>query len=866
MAELIRTKDWSRTPLGPIDKWPHALKVLTDTILTQKMPAVILWGPELIQIYNDGYRVIAGGKHPNALGQSNYECWPEVVEWTRPRYTRVLNGESISIEDEPLSLSRNGFPENVFLTVSYSPVKNDEGVISGVLAVVFETTGKVKSEDARRNIESERERLVGRLKLVLDAGGLGWWSFDISTRYVFWDESARRIFGIPDEYFEYEKILSLMHPEDRGGVRNSVQAALDPIQAKAYTVEYRFTRPDGSVRWIASKGQAHFEGEGNERRAMSFFGTVADITDAKEREIQIREDAERLSLALSAAELGNWEWDPVTDIMVLSDRAAELFNVKKNTPVTRSQMREILDEEYRDVARLTSEQSLKNRTDYEIEYSVRHNDGKQLWISATGRGLYDQNGELIRMFGVIQDITARKKVEKERELLLQKIESERLRLSSAFMQSPVFMCILRGVDHVFEFANEQYYKLVGNREILNKSVKEALPELAGQGYFELLDEVYQSGTRFVGRDMPVSVQRTLDEVVEQRDVEFVFQPLMESDGIVNGIFVHGVDITESKKIQREREQLLESERSARSEAERASRMKDEFLATLSHELRTPLNAVFGWSQILRKGVKNPEDLSKGLETIERNVRAQAQIIDDLLDMNRIISGKIRLDVQRLDLADVAKAALETVRPAAEAKGIKLISTLDPLTGYVMGDPNRLQQILWNLLSNAIKFTQKDGRVQVILRRVNSHVEVSVSDSGIGIAEDFLPYVFDRFRQGDSSITRKHGGLGLGLSIVKQLVELQGGSIRAFSKGDGAGASFIVSLPISIVQTTIRENIALQYPRSESAMPTRTNPSVSLQGVRALVVDDEPDARTLVKTIIRRLRCDGGNCGIGRRSY
>ena len=287
------------------------------------------------------------------------------------------------------------------------------------------------------------------------------------------------------------------------------------------------------------------------------------------------------------------------------------------------------------------------------------------------------------------------------------------------------------------------------------------------------------------------------------------------------------------------EQLLESERAARAEAERAGRMKDEFLATLSHELRTPLNAILGWAQILT-GNKDEADLAEGLQTIERNARAQTQIIEDLLDMSRIISGKVRLDVQRIDLAVVVQSAVETLKPAAEARGVRLQAILDSVSGPVSGDPNRLRQVFWNLLSNAVKFTPRSGRVQVLLERVESHLEVSVIDTGEGIASEFLPHVFDRFRQADATTTRRHGGLGLGLAIVKQLVELHGGTIRATSAGPGKGSQFVVSLP----RTVVHPGPEMLVERTDPAAGKPINPhdSAQIQGVRVLVVDDEPDAR------------------------
>src|SRR6266545_3017065 len=303
----------------------------------------------------------------------------------------------------------------------------------------------------------------------------------------------------------------------------------------------------------------------------------------------------------------------------------------------------------------------------------------------------------------------------------------------------------------------------------------------------------------------------------------------------------------------EREELLLREREARKEAEIASRAKDDFLGTLSHELRTPLNAIFGWTRLLSAGGLDEETFARAIETIDRNSRLQARLIDDMLDVSRIISGKLRLDAQPVDPASVINAAVDTSRPAAEAKDIRLHVVLDFGAGFVLGDPVRLQQVIWNLLSNAIKFTPKGGRVQIQLERINSHIEITVSDTGPGIDEDFLPYVFERFRQADSSISRKHGGLGLGLAIVRHLVELHGGTVEASNRGDREGATFIVKLPVMIVRTSAQ--------RQAPEQPQRVHPAVSgqvafdcppeLHGLKGLAVDDEADARHLLTVVLER---------------
>ncbi|HVQ17323.1 MAG TPA: ATP-binding protein, partial [Vicinamibacterales bacterium] len=324
-------------------------------------------------------------------------------------------------------------------------------------------------------------------------------------------------------------------------------------------------------------------------------------------------------------------------------------------------------------------------------------------------------------------------------------------------------------------------------------------------------------------------------------------PVVDSGGEIVEWFGTATDVTNRKHIEQALHEALSAEQQARADAQRASRLKDEFLTMLSHELRTPLNAILGWSQILAAN-PNPtrESVRPGLETIERNVRLQAQLIEDLLDVSRISEGKLRLDVKQVSLGDVVDEALTSIRPAADAKHIRVQTMLDRRSDHVNGDPARLQQVVWNLLSNAVKFTPKGGQIQVLLERVNSQVALSVSDNGEGIPQEFLPYVFERFRQADQTTTRSFGGLGLGLSIVKHLVELHGGIVRVKSEGRGQGASFIVELPLRLERRS--ETADAVHPLSLSHEALRAN-EARLDGVTVLYVDDEPDARDLVQRIL-----------------
>jgi PAS domain S-box-containing protein len=294
---------------------------------------------------------------------------------------------------------------------------------------------------------------------------------------------------------------------------------------------------------------------------------------------------------------------------------------------------------------------------------------------------------------------------------------------------------------------------------------------------------------------------------------------------------------------------------AREQAEGANRAKDEFLAVLSHELRTPMNAVYGWARMLQMGQIDSGTTPRALDAIVRNAHVQLQLIDDLLDVSRIISGKMRLDIRPVDIQRVLESALDAVRPAVDAKGLTLQSLLDPSAGPIHGDPDRLQQVVWNLLMNAVKFTPRDGRIQLTLQRVNSQVEIVVSDTGAGIRHELLPVIFDRFRQGESGSTRDQGGLGIGLALVRHLVELHGGSVTAESAGEGKGSTFRVKLPLVVALVATKEDRA--HPTAWQPMPAYQGPS--LRGLRVLVVDDDPDALDLIATILRRAEAEAVLC-------
>jgi PAS domain S-box-containing protein len=829
---------------------------------------------------------------------------------------------------------------------------------------------------AANPLEESLKASEERFRAAFDQSVMGMAMTDLDGVIERVNDAFCRIVRRPPEVLLGSTTYDITHPEDRQNTADAIRQVRDDSSGSA-NYEKRYVRPDGTVIWTRVNLSLVRDGNGRPR---SLIATVEDIREQRRTQAILAEREQRLRLVFeSITDYAILTVDPTGIVTSWNSGAEEIFGYTPEEIIGQDSS-VLWVEEDRANAKPENERqrALEAGRALDERWHARKG-GERFFASGVMRPILDANGGALGFTKVCRDVTAQQQAEQMlaegRARVAAALESERARLAEVFRRSPSFLAILDGPNHVFELVNDRYYQLVGHRDILGKAAREALPEIEGQGFFEILDRVYATGEPFVGKEMPVLVQRHPGQPLEQCYVDLVYMPTRDANGEITGIFAHGNDITDRKLAERslerqartfdvllsaiqdyvfifdrqlrfiyankillelwglsaeqaigktmpelqypqevevklaadvrkvfetgealrselaytsptgasgyfeyilapvrnatgevesvagtsrdisgrkraaeERDQLFESERAARAEAERASRMKDEFLATLSHELRTPLNAILGWATILGSGATAAE-ISEGVEVIERNARAQARIIDDLLDMSRIISGKVRLDVQRVDLASVLEAAIGTVRPAADAKGVRLQAVLDPLALPVSGDPSRLQQVFWNLLTNAVKFTPRGGRVQVLLERVDSHLEASVIDTGEGIAPEFLPHVFDRFRQADASTTRPHGGLGLGLAIVKQLVELHGGEVIAKSGGVGRGSTFTVVLPLSVLHSEAAELPERRHPRGADRVPLDAVSSFDLSGVNILVVDDEPDARALIARLL-----------------
>jgi PAS domain S-box-containing protein len=573
---------------------------------------------------------------------------------------------------------------------------------------------------------------------------------------------------------------------------------------------------------------------------------VQDITRRKADQQALIDGNARLQLALSAGRLGDWHWDAASDRITLGERAASMFGLPAEQALSWAAVHARLDRQDRVSVRRAVLQAFAARGELNQECRLTADDGTVRWITLVGRADYADPGQredVLGMTGVVQDISVRKHTEdslRQSEEMLRGLANSIPQL--AWMAQP---------DGAIVWFNERWYEYTGSTP----------DEVSGWGWQAMHDP----------QVLPAMLEHWHASLRTGEPFEMEF-PLRGANGKyrwfltrVNAVrdrsgrivrwFGTSTDVDEVKRAERalreaadERKVLLESERLARAEAERTSQMKDEFLATLSHELRTPLSAILGWAQVLRRGSRDQDDLQRGLQTIERNARVQAQLIEDLLDMSRIASGKVLLDMQPLAPAAVIDAAIETVRPAADARTIRLETRYDPAAGLIAGDAGRLQQVIWNLLANAIKFTPRGGQVTVELARGEGLVSITVRDTGAGIRPEFITHVFERFRQADASTTRRHGGLGLGLAIVRHLVEQHGGTVRAESAGEGMGASFTIELPLARQQAAGRSRTGLAAHR----FPAPATPDLMLRdlsGVRILVVDDDRDARELIARIL-----------------
>jgi len=732
--------------------------------------------------------------------------------------------------------------------------------------------------------DSTHDNSNNRLQVALAAGRLGDWRWDaLADRVTLGARAADMLALAAETPLGWEQLGERLYGPDRDMVRDEFLHAF--AQHQDLNIECRIVLPGQAPRWVSLVGRADFADYNRQRSVLGMTGVVQDISTRKAAEDTLRQSEEVLrALANSIPQLA---W------MAQADGSIVWYNQRwyDYTGTSLAQMagwgwQSVHDPEVLPIVLQRWNESIRTGNPFDMEFPIRGADGQFRWFLTRVNAVRDRLGHVVRWVGTNTDVDQVKRVQQalrdeshvlellnstgsalahQRDLrsLLQTVTDAATGISGARVGAFFYY----GVDGAGAPSTLHSVSGAGSAQFAN--LAPAAPGDAAVRLDDLTGESrYSQAALHFGlpADHP-ALRSYLAVPVVARSGEVLGRMMFghpeaaifteRTERIVGGIAAQAAVAIDNTRLyeaaQRaadERKDLLESERMARAEAERTSQMKDEFLATLSHELRTPLSAILGWAQVLRRGMRDTADLQRGLQTIERNARAQAQLIEDLLDMSRITSGKVLLDVQTLSPTVFIDPAIETLRPAAEAKSIRLEKHYDAGAGMISGDPARLQQVIWNLLSNAIKFTPQGGLVQVVLRSArdngNGNVEIAVRDSGAGIAPEFITHVFERFRQGDASTTRQHGGLGLGLSIVKHLIEQHGGTVRVDSDGEQCGACFTVELPAANAQLMERSGRARYSP------PSPLTPDIvqrDLSQVKVLVVDDEPDARDLIKRIL-----------------
>ncbi|NJL37175.1 MAG: PAS domain S-box protein [Leptolyngbyaceae cyanobacterium SM1_4_3] len=761
-----------------------------------------------------------------AVGKTARQLVPDLEDFWIETYGRVaLTGEPVRFEHCSAPMNRCF---DVYACCTGEPEARK-------VAIVFRDISdrKQAEEDLRLNRD--------RLAFVLDNTGIGLWLNSLPLNDLNWDNCTREFFFVPpDVEPTVELFWSRLHPDDREPTRLAIEASLR--DRTLYQIDHRSVNPDtGEICWIRSAGKAIYAPDGTPIR---FDGINYDMTDRKRTEQALRQAEERLRVALQNAPI------------IVFNQDHELKYTWIHNPVLHGS-HEMLgkhDRDYlppEDAEPLTAIKQRVLETGIGVREEIKITRDRTHYYDLTVEPLRDANNTIVGITCAAIDISELK----QSEINLRESEARFRGVVEANMVGILFWdasgCITDG--------NEMAVQMLGYSQEELRSGQVHWIDITPPEFHEI-DNAMQAQLLIEGVCSP------FEKVYIRKDGAQV--PILIGGAVLPGYSDRGVayfiDISDRKQAEAEREQLLIREQAAREAAEAASRIKDEFLAVVSHELRSPLNPILGWSKLLQSRQLDAEKTDRALKVIERNAQMQAQLINDLLDVSRILRGKLSLDAQPIDLAATIQAAMETVRLAAEAKAIDLRFVIldsgqeednNPKSQVqnpklqVMGDAGRLQQVIWNLLTNAVKFTSEGGRVEVKLERVDggeerfttspssSYAQITITDTGKGILPDFLPYVFDQFRQESSATTRRFGGLGLGLAIVRYLVELHGGTIQADSPGEGQGATFTVKLPLMPHQPITQPD------------PKPSELSLNLQGTRILVVDDDDNTREFLAFLL-----------------
>ncbi len=765
--------------------------------------------------WNRAMERISGVKRDEVLGKEAFELFPCLKETGEDKYYfDALAGRSVVVDNRPYIISQSG--RSGFFDGYYSPRHDENGEVVGGVAIIRDVTDRKLAESAPPD---EHKRLAFHVENT----PLAVIEWDQEFKVLRWSPAAQKLFG-----WKAEEVLGMRFSDwqfvvpDDFEVVNQVGRRQNEGEERHGVSRNRNYTKLGSILHCEWYNSALYNEHG---KLVSVLSLVLDVTVATRIEEALRKSEAQYRLLFESNPQPMWVYDLVTlRFVAVNDAAVRHYGYSRA---------EFLDMSIKDIRPAEDIALLENYLATDIaemesagEWRHQKKDGTFINVEITSSRL--TFGGRAAEFVLVHDVTERKKAE-----TALRISEDRYR--DLVDNSHELICTHDLEGRVLS-VNPWASRVLGypRNSLVGINIRDGLLPEYREKFDEYLRTVITEGSaRGVMKVRTATGETRLWEYYNTLRTEGVEKP------IVRGM-AH--DATE-------RRQALKREKEARLEAEAANRVKDEFLSTLSHELRTPLTAIMGWADLLLHDEVELNKRHQALETIFRNANSQCQLINDLLEVSRIITGKLRLEFVACELQSVIEAAAESIRPTAEAKGVRLQVLLEPHVGEVFGDGERLQQIVWNLLSNGVKFTRKGGLVQVTLQRINSHVEIVVSDTGVGIKSDFLPHVFDRFRQADGSTTRNYGGLGLGLAIVRHLVELHGGTAWAESPGEDQGARFTVRFPaMATNEHPVPEQLK---PVAVTAVESPERQPSSLKGLRVLVVDDETDARTLLTMMLER---------------
>ncbi len=887
MGALTRAFNWASTPLGPMKNWPQSLRITLSICLTSCFPMILMWGSEFIQLYNDAYCAMFGlTEHQTALGQPAYECCSKVWHIIVPALKAVFtSGQASGFANERFMINRNGYLEECYFTFSMTPVQNEIGNVVGIFTTITETTQQITSERRLRTLQDlaaiAPQTKTVKVTCTIATEILAQNQADIPFCLLYLlDEENQQVnlmgsHGLAVDTSASPRQIHL----DRAAwplarVVNTKKAETVTQLAKHFANVEEFATADAPhsalILPLAQPGQKHLLGmlivgvspwRSLNSEYQGFFEMIATQVATAIAKSQDSETLAGLSQAQTA--FFNNYIKPFSGCELLP-KAAQCERLRAEAEIAHRHISNILesitdafvafDRQWRYTYVNQSAAKILQRSPQEL---IGKNIWEEVFLSAVDELAYQEMHRAVAQQVPIsweefcqplqcwlevkaypfkdglalyfRDITERKRAEAG----LRQSEEQFRQLADAMPQ----IVWTSNADGKLEYVNQNWREYAGlsleqGRRRENSSLVIHPDDV--QSAYQEWEKSLAAGTSY---QKECRMKRAADGVFHWFLVRAI--PIKDEQGRVIKWYGTSTDIHDRKLAEQEREKLLQREQIAREQAETANRIKDEFLAVLSHELRSPLNPILGWANLLRTRKFDEKTTDRALETIERNAKLQAQLIEDLLDVSRILQGKMVLNICPVNLISVIEAALETVQLATEAKGIKIQKLLATDIKQVSGDAGRLQQIIWNLLTNAVKFTPPGGQVEVRLEQDGMYAKIQVKDNGKGITSEFLPYVFEYFRQEDGSTTRNFGGLGLGLAIVRHITELHDGTVEVESPGENLGAVFTVKLPVSAIafKTTPDFELPIDTP--------------NLNGLRILVVDDEADMLDLLRVILEK---------------